>query len=256
MATHHCGGTAQTLYRVFVLPNFSKSPLLGRQSHLPQPTGPRSLREIRAFSTTHARQAKPRPAPRTPEVRTEKWNEEIKSKIVYLIDAETNNLLPETYTRFDLLNKLNRDTHRLVQFSEERHGLPVCKIVSKKEEYERGRQRKQQAKERKKQGMTAKSLKTLELNWAMDQHDLAHRLNKMTEFLSEGRKVEIILASKKKGRKASPEECEDVLYKIRQTADAVNGAKEEMQMEGKLGGFATLAFSGRPAAQQSSQTPG
>ena len=102
--------------------------------------------------------------------------------------------------------------------------------------------KKEAAKAKKKENLD--SVKTLELNWAIDANDLGHRLKKMEDFLSEGRKVEIVLARKKQGRKATVEECEDVLRRIKETVEAVKGAKETQALEGKLGGVATLSLEG------------
>lgn len=245
MAHHRSTSSMQALYRVVVLPSLSQSAhrqFIRTSSKQPFP----KTSQIRSFRSTPTRLAKTR----EPEPRTEKWDEEITAKIVYLIDPSTNKILPAPRTRYDILRRLNRTTHRLIQFSQELDGIPVCKIVNKKEVYQREQKQKQEAKEKKKLESASKSLKTLELNWAMDHNDLGHRLDKVTEFLSEGRRVEVILASKKRGRKASTEECEVVLQKIRKTVDGVEGAKEAKSMEGKVGGFATLFFQGRVQQQQ------
>ena len=153
---------------------------------------------------------------------------------------------PQPQTRFDILNRLDRNTHRLIHPNDAFYdGLPVCKIINKKDAYTIQKQRKEDAKERKKIADKEKSVKTLELNWAMDGNDLGHRLSKVEEFLRDGRRVEVILASKKRGRKASVEECNEVLKRIREVVGGVEGAKEAKGMEGKVGGFATLFFQGR-----------
>lgn len=131
--------------------------------------------------------------------------------------------------------------------------VPVCRIVNKKEAYQKAQRVKEESKERKKLEDKGKSVKTLELNWAMDPNDLGHRLSKVEEFLKDGRKVEVILASKKRGRKASVEECKDVLARIRGVVGAVDGAKEAKGMEGKVGGFATMFFQGRAQAVAASE---
>ena len=186
--------------------------------------------------------------------------------MIYLVDPETNNLyldeektqLPRPQTRYDVLNRLDRNTYRLVQFPAqegegERGFIPVCKIVNKKEIYAHQKKKKEETKEKKRVENAAKSVKTLELNWAIDPNDLGHRLDRVQEFLTEGRKVEIVLANKKRGKKAGPDECEEVVQKIRKTVDTVSGAKEVRIMEGKLGGFATLLFQGK--AQQQAANP-
>ena len=124
----------------------------------------------------------------------------------------------------------------------------MCKVVSKKEEYAAEKRRKEQQKEIKQAAAKERSVKTLELNWAIDGNDLAHRLEKVKTFLEEGRRVEVVLAAKKRGRKASKEECADVLAKIKTVAEGVKGAKEAKPMEGPVGGFATLVWQGKAGA--------
>lgn len=186
---------------------------------------------------------------RPPEQRNQKWDDEIIARVITLVDLETNRL-SQPRTRFDILNNLDRKTHRLIQLSpddpEDPNFVPVCKVVSKKESYEQDKRRKQQAKEAKQASGKGSTTKTLELNWAIDGNDLQHRLDRMREFLQEGRKVEIVLASKKKGRKASKEDCAGVLKAIQDAVNGVQGAKETKKMEGPVGGFATMMVQGRP----------
>ncbi|KAM0722566.1 hypothetical protein Q7P37_002007 [Cladosporium fusiforme] len=188
----------------------------------------------------------------TPEVREQKWNEEITARVIQLVDPETKRL-QDPVTRFDVLKGLDLKTHRLVQLTEpdtpgDRSFIPVCKIISKKESYEAGKQRKAQQKETKQAVAKMRSVKTLELNWAIDENDLGHRMDKVKGFLEEGRKVEIVLASKKRGRQATPAECQEVLDKIRSAAQSVPGVKEPQPFDGKMGGLATLVFQVKIAA--------
>lgn len=252
MPPHHPSGSIQALYRVFVQPNLSNaSPRQHLQSIRPQ-LRPRTA-HTRQFTTTPSSLARYTPA--VAETRTEKWDEEITSPQIYLVDPVTKTISPSPQTRFDILSRLDRNTHRLVHPGDAFfNGLPVCKIIDKKEAYTRQKQMKEDAKEKKKVEEKSRSVKTLELNWAMDPNDLGHRLNKVEEFLRDGRRVEVILASKKRGRKASVEECQGVLKKIREVVSAVDGAKEAKSMEGKVGAFATLYFQGRAAAAQVERT--
>ena len=123
--------------------------------------------------------------------------------------------------------------------------IPVCKIISKKSAYESQKRRAADAKAKKKVSAVTSSVKTLELNWAIDANDLSHRTNTIKRFLEEGRKVEVVLAAKKRGRRASGEECEQVLGQLRRCVKAVEGAREVKALEGKMGGFAVLSFQGR-----------
>ena len=88
-------------------------------------------------------------------------------------------------------------------------------------------------------------MKQLELNWAIDKNDLKHRLEKLKDFLSEGRKVEILLGPKRKGRAATPEECQTVLDKIMDAYMGCKGAHQPKAPEGKIGGVMTLVFAGK-----------
>lgn len=165
-----------------------------------------------------------------------------------VVDDVTKSLLPPQL-RNDVLSSLDRKTHRLVcvspppssQSGEE--WIPTCKIVSKKEQYHADKAKQAQQKAAKKKG-SPDSIKTLELNWAIDSNDLGHRLKRAEEFLQEGRKVEIVLAKKKGGRIATTEECEAVLERIEEVVENVKGAKESKKMQGKVGGVVTLFLEG------------
>lgn len=256
--------TAQALYDVFILPAYQTSTTANtiRQRYLPRSRElPRATLsgQRRAFAGSAGRWSKTR----EPEKRTQKWNEEIDSRFVMLVDPETNALPrdPETneiigrpQTRWDVLNRLDLKTHRLVQLTPDEPNnpnfIPVCKIISKKEMFDAEKRQRENSRKQKAVAAKVNSVKTFELNWAIDGNDLAHRLEKMQEFLSEGRRVEIILAAKKKGRKADKADCEGVLQKIYEKVDAVPGAKRLKELDGKLGGFATLVLQGRPPNEQ------
>lgn len=251
MKVRHPSTAAQALYHVFIAPALSK----------PQATQRlfanclQSTQQLRPFSHSPSCFAKTR----APEQRSQKWDNEITALQLYLVDPVTNVLrdpetgaLPKPRTRFDVLHSFDPKTHRLVQLSPDEPGnrtfIPVCKIVDKKESYDAEKRKLKAAKEAKKlSARTSETgMKTVELNWAIDQNDLGHRIEKMKGFLAEGRRVEIVLASKKRGRKASLEECQGVLERLRECADAVEGAREVQKLEGKIGGFATMVFMGRP----------
>lgn len=253
MSRTHISGTVQALYRVFILPSLPINHF--RSAATRTPPLPLQGTTTQPFSTTLPHRAKTR----APEQRAQKWNEEIKAEQIYLVDLQTHELSP-LQLRKDILRNLNKDTQRLVQVDEQPgprdafddadpearpRYYPVCKILGKKDMYQQEKNRKAAQKEQKKASATASSVKTLELNWAIDGNDLGHRLDRMKEFLSEGRKVEVVLAAKKAGRKATAAECEDVLARIRRVVDEVPGAREAKALEGKMGGFCTVLFQGR-----------
>jgi translation initiation factor IF-3 len=257
----HAGSPIKALYTIFVQPTLSTNrqrlarnlPAVQQHQRLTTQTRsftctPRPSAAAAAAATPGGATAGNKRAARAPEVRTQKWNEEITARILQLVDPETKTL-GERVTRYDVLRDLDQKTHRLVQLTpddpDNRHFVPVCKIVSKKEAYETEKKKKTAQKEVKQAAAKERSVKILELNWAIDGNDLAHRLEKVRGFLEEGRRVEVVLASKKRGRKATMAECEGLLGRIREVADGVGGAKVLKGFEGKMGGFATVVYQGR-----------
>ena len=89
------------------------------------------------------------------------------------------------------------------------------------------------------------STKTIELNWAIDGNDLNHRLNRIREFLEKGLKVEVIMAPKKKGRKATEEEGQRLIERIKGVMGEVEGARENKPMIGKVLLQATIFMEGK-----------
>ena len=111
---------------------------------------------------------------------------------------------------------------------------PIVKIVSRKALFEEARKSKPKKQAEDKQ---------LELNWAIDpQGDLKHRLKRLSDWLEEGKNVEILLAPKKGGRRATPEDCQHVLDRIHEAVSGIKGAREAKPMEGALGRRSTLLF--------------
>ena len=140
-----------------------------------------------------------------------------------------------------ILSSIDRKTHFVVQVSapsSDATAHPVCKIIDKQSVRAAERAKAKPVKN------AQTTTKQLELNWAIGANDLAHRLKKMEEFLAQGRRVEVVLAGKKKGRVASGEEAEGVVARIRRRIAEVEGAKEWREGEGAVGGQMTLFFEG------------
>ncbi|EFX04180.1 translation initiation factor [Grosmannia clavigera kw1407] len=119
--------------------------------------------------------------------------------------------------------------------------FPICKIVDRvaerKAEYEKTREL------RRKKTLS----KELELNWAIDTHDLEHRMGKLREFLERGLRVEVSMMRKGKGkgrRHATQEEAAELLRRVRETVATVPGARETKPMEGELLRVAKLVVDG------------
>ncbi|KAH7160325.1 hypothetical protein B0J13DRAFT_126717 [Dactylonectria estremocensis] len=116
----------------------------------------------------------------------------------------------------------------------------ICKIVNKKEEYERQREARERRRVSK---ATSTKSKELELNWAIGDHDLQTKLRQMGSFLAKGMRVEVILGKKKNSRKVDDAEASEVLAKVKQGAEAA-GAKEAKAMSGNLNKSLRLYFEG------------
>lgn len=117
---------------------------------------------------------------------------------------------------------------------------PICKIIDKKQEWAATKAKKKQ---RSSSGAQL-SKKTIELNWAIEQGDLGHRLVRIKEFLERGHKVEIVLAAKRKGRIASEEEAQALVRKLKEAVVEV-GARETKETEGKMLGIMTIFAEGK-----------
>ncbi|KAI5238649.1 hypothetical protein E4T43_07249 [Aureobasidium subglaciale] len=230
----HTSSPMQALYRVFVQPA-----LLPRTRPLTTTLTPPS--PLRAFSSTPPHLAAKGP----PAKRKQLWDEEIPARRIQLVDPESGSLQPPSRLR-DLLETLDRKTFRVVCVTAPPAGnwteewIPTCKLQDKKQAYQAEKAKKKLVQQK----TAAEGTKTLELNWAIDANDLGHRMKRMQEFLGQGKKVEIILARKKGGRRATPEECEELLQKIGEAAEMIKGTKELKKFEGKLAGMGNLSYEG------------
>lgn len=245
MRGHTCLAPRQALYNVFVLPAALaryrnptpyQAPLTRQIAYLDRKPSPR-----KKPSSPTARQVKEEPRKR------HKWNDEITASSVVLVDPESNARRPPARLT-DVLAALNLETHRLVQVTPDDPNdpffTPFCRVVNIEERQQADRQRQAELKANKKASNIGS--KTLELNWAIARNDLNHRLTRLKGFLEEGRKVEVVLASKKGGRRATLDECDEVIKRVRSTVDDVKGTTEPKAMDGRVGAFATLTFQGRP----------
>ncbi|KAI9816790.1 MAG: hypothetical protein M1827_001435 [Pycnora praestabilis] len=165
-------------------------------------------------------------------------DEEIRAREVQIVNENGKLNLP---ARLDsILRSLDRKTSFLVQVApSEPDKPPICKIIGKEELRQTERLKAKPNKN------PSTIVKQLELNWAIDSNDLNHRMNKMEEFLNQGRRVEILLAAKRKGRKATMDQAEAVVKRIREKVKGLESAKESKEMEGKILGQATLYFEGK-----------
>jgi translation initiation factor IF-3 len=231
--THHISSTSRALYRVFVLPNLRTpsssgipiqfapafAPTYGPPS-IPIPSAPLSHTQVRHKS--FARKDTRRHA--LSDYFT--LDNAISAPRVNFVDA-SGSFFQDVAT-LDALNSFNKVTHHLVEVSAGRvdefgnpdpEHRPVCRVISKID-LRAQHEKKVEAARKQAKGVVGPPQKNLELNWAIGGGDLKHRMQKLEQFLLEGRRVEILLGPKKRGRKATEAEAQTV-FKAVMTAGEV-----------------------------------
>jgi translation initiation factor IF-3 len=135
---------------------------------------------------------------------------------------------------FSVLQNLSRGEEHLVQVSppDQRRPTAVVKIF-KRVDLIRQKVERRRALRKQQKSLKDKTPKQMELSWAIGPHDLDVKLGQLETFLEKGKTVEIILAAKRKQRKAGPEEGQAVLKKIRETLAKVD-AREMKPMDGHV----------------------
>lgn len=137
------------------------------------------------------------------------------------------------------LSRIKQGTEHLVQVSKvDDDGVAICRIMTIAEMLKGKRERERIQKEQKK-SLKQSVPKQIELNWAIGPNDLEHKLTQLKGFIEDGRKVEIVLASKKRQRQATPEEGEEVLRKVRAKLEEAD-AREIKAMQGGMVGKHTV----------------
>ncbi|RHZ64270.1 putative translation initiation factor IF3 [Aspergillus thermomutatus] len=159
-------------------------------------------------------------------------DEDIRSEYIQIVN-EQGDLEPAMRLR-EVLRSFDRSQSFLIQVSPALPDRPpICKIVNKiaLREHERAKAKAAHA--------TKTAVKQIELNWAIDSHDLAHRLKQLTNFLDKGRRVEIVLTRKKGKRAPSVEEIKNVMDSVLQATKEAD-AMQIKPMEGEPGKHVTL----------------
>ncbi|KAL8753963.1 MAG: hypothetical protein Q9199_004680 [Rusavskia elegans] len=181
------------------------------------------------------------------------------------IVGPNNSLQPPTSLRGSLAS-IARSTQFLMQVGEKIHPrfadapgpdegqrdnrpkIPVCKVVDK-----HSHRQAEIAKAKPKKNVSIPT-KEVELNWTIAPHDLDHRLKKMREFLSDGRRVEVVFGKKRRGwmqRKDVTEgKAKGLLEMIRDQAATVQGSKEWKVLEGEEGGELRMFFEAKGNKQK------
>ena len=139
----------------------------------------------------------------------------------------------------NLLSRLDPRTQTVVQLSKPRtQSQAVVQITSLQELRDRFRA-EQEAEKLLRVARRDTKPKQLEVNWAISEHDLELKLKQLEQFVEKGKRVEILLASKRKQRRAELVEAETLLQKLRDKVADID-AKEVAPMEGKVLGQAMV----------------
>ncbi|KAK2629207.1 hypothetical protein QTJ16_000027 [Diplocarpon rosae] len=239
--------TARALHKTFVSPpEYSQlSSVLARRP-APLPISFRPNQQHRHVSNKSVSK------PTTAEKSRLPRDDEITDYSIVLVDADGKMTAPRSTQ--SVLANLNRKVNTLVVVVPgNEYDPPICKILNKKAMREAEKARLKAAKSG---GVTTK---TMELNWAIEKGDLAHRMGKLRMWLEKGWRVEVVLAGKKRGKKATEDEAKGLLAVIRSLLGGVGG-KENKPMEGKLSrgegmgvGTVTLYLEGKKPSVQTEQ---
>ncbi|KAF2643839.1 hypothetical protein P280DRAFT_466569 [Massarina eburnea CBS 473.64] len=259
MSQYYIPSTSRALYRVFIAPTLTPAYPLRLQTPFLLP-----------YYTTRL------PSPPQTTVRHKTYKKDIQRHALSdhftfdnAIQGTYINLVSDTgeYKQnvplYEALRSYNRVTHHLLQLSsgedevdEEGYeipgALPLCKVISKID-LRAQHTKKLEIMRRTLMGKGAgPDAKNLELNWAIAGGDLGHRLEKLKGFLKDGRKVEVLIGPKIRGRVATEEECRDLLLQVRGTVEELSGAREIKKPDGVIGGVMTLFFEGKNLGESTS----
>lgn len=134
----------------------------------------------------------------------------------------------------EVLRLVNRDEEHVVQVSPPNNHRPTAVVrILKRADLIKQKLDKQKTQQKQQRTMKDRAPKQIELNWAIGPHDLDIKLGQLESFLGKGKTVEIILAAKRKQRKANEEEGAEVLKKIRDKMGDIDG-REVKPMEGQV----------------------
>lgn len=139
-------------------------------------------------------------------------------------------------TLFSLLNSIDRETQCVIQRNkpnpDDPADLPIVEVVTK-QSLRKQLESREEAKAAQARSMRDSKPKQIELNWAISEHDLALKMKQMAGFVEKGKKVELMLAAKKRQRRATLEEANALVKQIKASVAEIEGAR--LNMEGRIG---------------------
>lgn len=147
-------------------------------------------------------------------------DEDIPYKTIVLVDPTTKALLPPS-TLSSLLAALDRDRFS-IQLVDPSNDPPICRILDKKEAYQKAKEKKLKEAERAATQVAnaGGEVKEVHLTWGTSEHDLEHKLKKGRELLAKGNRLLVGLSDKKRAVKVSADVRQQV---IKQVEEALEG---------------------------------
>ncbi|KAI4260644.1 MAG: hypothetical protein LQ352_000206 [Teloschistes flavicans] len=251
----HLPSIAEALFRVFLPVSRATLPF-PRRRNLPRYTFPENqIRHASHAKTKGRRPIQPNQSTGQPSTGPAR-DEGISANEIQIVNDDKS-LGPSQNLRRTLAS-LNRDDYFIIQVADKVHPryaehpepesgtpdtrprIPICKIIDKQ-----SFRLSQLQKDKPKKNPSTMG-KQIEINWAISQHDLNHRLDRMKDFLGQGRRVEVVFGKKRKGwmrrKEVTEEKAQALLCQIREAAKTVESSKEWKSMEGKAGGEGIMFF--------------
>ncbi|TIA93152.1 hypothetical protein E3P99_00239 [Wallemia hederae] len=131
---------------------------------------------------------------------------------VSVVDAATGKPQPPE-SASSVLKRLERNKYRLELVSEAE--TPLVKIIDKGEEYRKAKDKASKEKEAKAASKAkSKMEKEIQVTWMTSPHDLAHKLKKATETLSNKGKVSVVFANSSAHKRIADADKERIMQGV------------------------------------------
>ncbi|GAA5912850.1 uncharacterized protein JCM6883_004853 [Sporobolomyces salmoneus] len=146
-------------------------------------------------------------------------DEDIPYRTVVLVDPTTKSLLPPS-TLSSLLAALDRERYA-IQLVDPSNDPPICRILDKKEAYQKAKEKKLKDAERAATQIAnaGGEIKEVHLTWGVSEHDLEHKLKKGRELLAKGNRLLVGLSDKKRAVKVSHDVRNQVIKQVEQSLE-------------------------------------
>jgi translation initiation factor IF-3 len=153
------------------------------------------------------------------------------------VDSETGRLNPPKPLR-DILSSVDLKTHYVELVGEQPD--PTVKIISKKDTFDKFKERKAKMKSTAKNEIEQKEI---QLTWGVASGYLAHKLKKVRQELEKGNRVNVLYARKRGQRLPSPQEME---ARVQETLDLMRDVGEEWKQRDVQRAVTVIHLQGGP----------